>query len=120
MKRNAFTMIELVFVIVILGILAAVAIPKIMATKDDAQIVKEVSNAKQLIQNAGAEYTAQGEYTASNYPDTKCFSFTPSNDGNFTVTRINSTTDLCTKLTQSGLGADLNKTYQFGGHKVKW
>lgn len=36
MKRTAFTMIELVFVIVILGILAAVAIPKLAATRDDA------------------------------------------------------------------------------------
>lgn len=40
MKRFAFTMIELVFVIVILGILAAVAIPKLAATRDDAQIAK--------------------------------------------------------------------------------
>ncbi len=31
-------MIELIFVIVILGILAAVAIPKLMATRDDAKI----------------------------------------------------------------------------------
>ena len=34
--RTAFTMIELVFVIVILGILAVVAIPKLAATRDDA------------------------------------------------------------------------------------
>ncbi len=39
-KRKAFTMIELVFVIVVLGILAAVAIPKFAATRDDAQIAK--------------------------------------------------------------------------------
>lgn len=40
MKRNAFTMIELVFVIVILGILAAIAIPKLGSTVDDAQVAK--------------------------------------------------------------------------------
>ncbi|MDR0762149.1 MAG: prepilin-type N-terminal cleavage/methylation domain-containing protein, partial [Campylobacteraceae bacterium] len=31
MKRSAFTMIELVFVIVVLGILASIAIPKLTA-----------------------------------------------------------------------------------------
>lgn len=40
MRRTAFTMIELVFVIVILGILAAIAIPRFAATRDDAQIAK--------------------------------------------------------------------------------
>ncbi len=38
-NSRAFTMIELVFVIVILGILAAVALPKLTATRDDAKVV---------------------------------------------------------------------------------
>ncbi|MCW8955116.1 MAG: type II secretion system GspH family protein [Sulfurimonas sp.] len=39
-SKNAFTMVELVFVIVILGILAAVAIPRLSATRTDAEITK--------------------------------------------------------------------------------
>lgn len=40
MNKKAFTMIEVVFVIVILGILAAVALPKFSTTRTDAQISK--------------------------------------------------------------------------------
>ena len=39
-SKSAFTMVELVFVIVILGILAGVAIPRLAVTRDDAMIVK--------------------------------------------------------------------------------
>jgi len=43
-SKKAFTMIELVFVIVILGILAAVAVPKFAASRVDAQISKARSD----------------------------------------------------------------------------
>ncbi len=39
-NRKAFTMIELIFAIVIVGILASVAIPRLAATRDDATITK--------------------------------------------------------------------------------
>jgi len=58
--KNAFTMIELIFVIVIIGILAAVAIPKLTATRDDAEISKIVGNAKVLLRDLQNYYTSQG------------------------------------------------------------
>ena len=40
LNRKAFTMIELVFVIVVIGILAAIAVPKMAVTRDDAIVAK--------------------------------------------------------------------------------
>ena len=53
-------MIELIFVIVILGILAAVAIPKLAATRDDATNAKVRSNVATCLSDAISAYTAQG------------------------------------------------------------
>jgi len=39
-SKQAFSMIELVFVIVVIGILSAVAVPRFAATRDDAMITK--------------------------------------------------------------------------------
>ena len=54
MKRSAFTMIELIFVIVILGILASVAIPKLAGVQDDALVASEktgISSARSSVES---------------------------------------------------------------------
>jgi len=144
MKRAGFTMIELIFVIVILGILAAVAIPKLAATRNDAKIAAEATADAQVLQNLGAEYTSQGAFTNYNLTEAnaavKCVSFSDSaaattdtalTDGNITVTMLPNTTVGCkdpinaavkTRLTDNGIlgAAGAAKTYSFGGTGVKY
>ena len=59
---KGFTMIELIFVIVILGVLAVIAIPKLAATRDDAEVVRTAHNIATSLNDLMSYYTAQGEY----------------------------------------------------------
>jgi len=58
--KKSFTMIELIFVIVVLGILAAVAIPKLATTRDDATISQVVYDVKAAMHETISYYTARG------------------------------------------------------------
>ena len=61
--KKAFTMIELVFVIVALGILAMVALPRLASSKEDAEITRvkaEIAAIRSAIQtHRGANLLAQ-------------------------------------------------------------
>ena len=63
--KKGFTMIELIFVIVILGVLASVAIPRLAATRDDAEVAKAATNLATAVSDITAYYTAKGEFASS-------------------------------------------------------
>ena len=59
--KKAFTMIELILIIVVIGVLAAVAIPRISATRDDAVLVKTMAEIRTAIEEINAYYISQGK-----------------------------------------------------------
>ena len=60
--KKAFTMIELIFVIVILGILASVAIPRLAGTRTDAEVATTVANLRTLLSDLSSYYVVKGEF----------------------------------------------------------
>ena len=67
--KKGFTMIELIFVIVILGILASVAIPRLAGTRTDAEIATTVSNIRTLISDLSSYYVVKGEFGNATWGD---------------------------------------------------
>jgi type IV pilus assembly protein PilA len=73
-NRKGFTLIELLIVVVIIGILAAIAIPKFAATKDKAKLASvktDLRNALTAEEAYFSDYSAYGTFaqlqTASNF-----------------------------------------------------
>ena len=64
-------MIELIFVIVILGILASVAIPRLAGTREDAEVAATVANLRTLISDAASYYAVKGDFKDAAGTDAK-------------------------------------------------
>ena len=64
-NRNAFTMIELIFVIVIIGILASIAIPRLAATRMDAKLSTKAQNIMTAATEIAAYAVSQGQTEAN-------------------------------------------------------
>ncbi|MCI6177586.1 MAG: prepilin-type N-terminal cleavage/methylation domain-containing protein [Campylobacter sp.] len=67
--KKGFTMIELIFVIVILGILASVAIPRLAATREDAEISTAVANLRTLVSDINSYYVVKGTLNGVKWKD---------------------------------------------------
>ena len=65
MNRKGFTLIELLIVVVIIGILAAIAIPKFANTKSKAYITAMKSDLRNLVTAEEAFFADSSKYTAT-------------------------------------------------------
>lgn len=82
MKRQGFTMIELVFIIVILGILGAIAVPKMAASRLDAKAVALKTDIGTITQAFPAMALSQGKPNELNFTTNSAVSL---NKGNWEV-----------------------------------
>ena len=65
MNRKGFTLIELLIVVVIIGILAAIAIPKFANTKEKAYIASMKSDLRNLVTAEEAYFADSTRYSGS-------------------------------------------------------
>ena len=103
--QKAFTMIELIFVIVIIGILAAIAIPKLSVTRSDAEGASIVTSLASCINDVGNQYMMSASFNHYTQDDNatsncrrarECFTFTENdNNGTLTIANIASSEKKC-------------------------
>ena len=70
MKKRAFTLIEIIFVIVILGVLSAIAIPKLFFTRSDAIVANARTQIAAIKSGISLKYNDSVLKGTPKYPDT--------------------------------------------------
>ena len=96
--KKGFTMIELIFVIVILGILASVAIPRLAGTREDAEISTAVANLRTLLGDAASNYVLKGTFTGTKWTEITSVPLKKGTDGAAMDNTVDATTTAYLKV----------------------
>lgn len=123
--REAYTIIELIFVIVIIGILAAVIIPKMVINRNDAKATTIAQDLAMCINDAGAHYMKESIFDNgitspacdSTINNNACFTITPNNNSGILTVSNNGNTVICIKAhtitERNGLSSAVGVDHQF-------
>jgi prepilin-type N-terminal cleavage/methylation domain-containing protein len=84
-RRAGFTLIELLIVVVIIGILAAIAIPKFAATKEQARVAEMKADLRNLAVAQEAYGSDNGTYYGGTVPNASLI-YNPSGGVTITIT----------------------------------
>ena len=106
--KKSFTMLELIFVIVIIGILAGIAVPKLWVTRDDAINVKvktEVSTIRSAISGKYTKLVLEGNNSCPNLEKSTTDDTLFENILNYPIYKNSNS------LKWDGNGTDYNVTY---------
>jgi prepilin-type N-terminal cleavage/methylation domain-containing protein len=82
--RKGFTLIELLIVVVIIGILAAIAIPKFATTKEKAYIATMKTDLRNLVTSEEAYFSDNQAYTT----DTTALNYSPSKNVSVVISGV--------------------------------
>ncbi len=113
-NRKGFTLIELLIVVVIIGILAAVAIPKFSNTKEKAFVSTMRSDLKNLVSTQESFFADSSKYAGATSITAAPYSYKTSQGT--TVTAITGdATGWSAKITNASVTGPQKDCYVFGG-----
>ena len=120
-KRKGFTLIELLIVVVIIGILAAIAIPKFAATKDKAKLSSVKTDVRNIMSLMEGYASDSGKYVSPDQAKiplssgNKITAATANANGNgYTITVENSSISAGQKTCTVNVGANATKEEEDG------